>query len=122
MLTKPYTKLSSLSIQPYRQRSYKRCGGGTPLSHNDPQHQFPILIKTNTRSLSSKRYIYFTLRPDMTLPLLHVTDSPNKTREKLGNKKSSAISLIAVNILQRKTCTFLLVPFILKLLLQQQQQ
>ena len=54
----------------------------------------------------------------MTLPLLHVTDSPNKTREKSGNKKSS---LIAVNILQRKTCMFLLVPFVLKLLLQQQQ-
>ena len=53
----------------------------------------------------------------MTLPLLHVTDSPNKTREKSGNKKS----LIAVNILQRKTCMFLLVPFVLKLLLLQQQ-
>lgn len=92
--------------------------GGTPLSHNDPQHQFPILINTNTRSLSSKRCFYFTLRPDMTLPLLHVTDSPNKTRETLGNKNSS---LIAVDILQRKTCMFLLVPFVLKLLLQQQQ-
>ena len=70
------------------------------------------------RSLSSKRYIYFTLRPDMTLPLLNVTDSLNKIRETLGNNNSS---LIAVNILQRKTCMFLLVAFVLKLLLQQQQ-
>ena len=54
----------------------------------------------------------------MTLPLLHVTDSLNKTRETLGNNNSS---LIAVNILQRKTCMFLLVTFVLKLLLQQQQ-
>ena len=54
----------------------------------------------------------------MTLPLLTVTDSLNKTRETLGNNNSS---LIAVNILQRKTCMFLLVAFVLKLLLQQQQ-
>ena len=93
--------------------------GGTPFSHNNTQHQFSIFIKTNTPlSLSSKRYIYLTLRPDKTLPLLHVTDSPNKTRETLGNTNSS---LIAVDILQRRTYMFLLVAFVLQLLLQRQQ-